>query len=302
VVEVELDLVRRGTDRFITSELELFDEVLVWVLGHAATLVGIKEDVIDVERSGNERLSVGGTHLLAVGVVTTTVERRNGPEALINWAKVEVNLDLVVLEGDEWESETWVTAVPELEWHVESGLWQGVAWSTHLAWGITRAWAIDVDEGRVSDVSELRGLTNHGLVTTLLLGGEAKLVPDVHPVTVLAVDALTTNLDLNLSDELLTWEIEPAGEDTLVGTLGVGVGHLLVDFWKSHLKVGAVGKITVTGDRASDTATEIGLSVESLFDRFDSEVSMSAVCNLPESNLGVTCKVNVLGAISDKLH
>jgi hypothetical protein len=268
----------------------------VWVLGHAAALIGVKEDVVDVERSGNERLSVGGSHLLAI--VTVAVKTRDGPEALINWAKIEVDLDLVVLEGDEWKGETWVAAIPELEWHVESGLWQGVAWSANLAWGITGAWAIDVDEGWVSDVSELSGLTDHGLVTTLLLGGERKLVPDVHPVTVLAVDALATDLNLDLSNELLTWEVEPAGEDTL----RVGVGHLLVDLRKCDLKVCAVGEVTVARDGAGDTATEVGLAVESLFNRFDGEVSVAAVGNLPESDLGVAGEINVLGAIGDKLH
>jgi hypothetical protein len=306
VVEVELDLVRGRTNRFITSELELFDEVLVGVLGHAATLVGVKEDVVDVERSGNERLSVGGSHLLASSLVTISVavKRRDGPEALINWAEIEVDLDLVVLEGDEWEGETWVTAIPELEWHVESGLWQGVAWSANLAWGITGTWAIDVGEGWVRDVSELSGLTDHGLVATLLLGSEAELVPDVHPVTILAIDALASNLDLNLSNKLLTWEIEPAGEDTVVigSSWGVGVSHLLVDFRKSHLKVCAVGKITITGDSARDTATEIGLAIESLFDRLNGEVSVAAVCYLPERDLGVSCEIDVLGAIGDKLH
>ena len=296
VVEVELDLVRGRTDRLITSELKLFDEVFVWVLGHAAALIGVKEDVVDVERSGNERLSVGGSHLLRVGAVWS--KGTDGPEALINWAKVEVDLDFVVLESDEWKGETWVTAIPELEWHVESGLWQGVAWSANLAWGITGAWAIDVGESWVSDVSELSGLTDHGLVATLLLGGEAELVPDVHPVTILAIDALTTNLDFDLSNELLTWEIEPAGENTVT----LGVGHLLVDLWKSHLKVSAVGEVTVARDCAGDTATEVGLSVECLFDRFNSEVSVSAVSNLPESDLGVSCEIDVLGAIGDKLH
>jgi hypothetical protein len=40
-----------------------------------------------------------------------------------------------------------------------------------------------------------------------LLLGKSELVPDVHPVTVLAVDALATNLNLNRLDKLLTREI-----------------------------------------------------------------------------------------------
>jgi hypothetical protein len=41
VVEVELDLVRRGTNGFITSELELGDEVFMWVLGHSSAFISI---------------------------------------------------------------------------------------------------------------------------------------------------------------------------------------------------------------------------------------------------------------------
>jgi hypothetical protein len=59
VVKVELNLVTGRTNRLITSELELADEVLVGVLGHSASLVSVKEDVINIERSSNQRLIVG---------------------------------------------------------------------------------------------------------------------------------------------------------------------------------------------------------------------------------------------------
>jgi len=59
VIEVKLDLVTGRSDRFVTSELKLLNQVLMWVLGHAATLISIKEDVIDVERSSNQRFLVG---------------------------------------------------------------------------------------------------------------------------------------------------------------------------------------------------------------------------------------------------
>jgi len=40
--------------------------------------------------------------------------------------------------------------------------------------------------------------------TILLLTGEGKLIPDVHPVTILAIDALTSDLNLNHGDKLLS--------------------------------------------------------------------------------------------------
>jgi hypothetical protein len=64
VVEVELDLVGRRTNGLITSELKLFNEVLMGVLGHAPALVGVEEHVVDIERSGNQRLVVGSVELL----------------------------------------------------------------------------------------------------------------------------------------------------------------------------------------------------------------------------------------------
>jgi hypothetical protein len=63
VVKVELDLVGRGTDRLITGELKLLDEVLVGVLGHTPALVGVQEDVVNVEGGGDEGLVVSGSDL-----------------------------------------------------------------------------------------------------------------------------------------------------------------------------------------------------------------------------------------------
>ena len=205
VVEVELNLVGRRTDRLIAGELELLDEVLVRVLGHAAALVGVKEDVVNVERGGNKRLVVRLGNL--GGSSSSRVEAVDSPEALVNRAKVEVNLDLVVLEGDERKRKARVAAVPELERHVEGGLREGVARGADLLGGIRVARAVNVGETRVGEVGKLGGVANHLVVTTLLLLGESELVPDVHPVAVLAVNALATNLNLNGLDKLLSGEI-----------------------------------------------------------------------------------------------
>uniref|UniRef100_A0A6C0B2C9 Uncharacterized protein n=1 Tax=viral metagenome TaxID=1070528 RepID=A0A6C0B2C9_9ZZZZ len=118
VVEVELDLVRRGANRLITSELELLDEVLVGVLCHLAALIRVKEDVVDVEGGSNKRLLVGrgsrdGSRRGKAG---------NSPEALANRTEVNVNLDLVILESNKGKRKTRVAAKPELKRNVESGL------------------------------------------------------------------------------------------------------------------------------------------------------------------------------------
>ena len=51
VVEVELDLVGGRTNRLITGELELSNQVLVGVLSHSAALISIQEDIVNVEGS-----------------------------------------------------------------------------------------------------------------------------------------------------------------------------------------------------------------------------------------------------------
>jgi hypothetical protein len=76
----------------------------------------------------------------------------------------------------------------------------------------------------------------------------------------------------------------------------------VVDLGECDLEIRAVAQIAVSADDASDTATEIGLAVESLLNRLDCEVCVSAVRDLPESDLGITRKINVLCAIGHQLH
>jgi hypothetical protein len=302
VVKVELDLVGRRADGLITSELQLLDEVLVGVLGHTSALISVQEDVVDVERGGDERLVVSsvdtatGSRRRRDRGGTTAAERADSPQALINGADIKVDLDLVILKGNERKSKTGVTAIPELEGDVEGGLREGIAGSANLTRGVSLARTINRVKRGVGNKGELGGVSNHGVITLLLVNGESKVVPDVHPVTILTVNALTT--DLNLGNQLLTGEIKPTGINTIL----VGALHGLVNLGESNLKVSAVSQITIAGDGASHTTTEIGLSVKSLLDRLHSKVSVTFVRHLPESNLGVAGKIDILGAISDELH
>jgi hypothetical protein len=137
----------------------------------------------------------------------------------------------VVLKGDKRDGKAGVAAEPELKRNIESGLRKSLAGGTNLVGGIGgAARSINFIEFGVSDVSELSSVTYHLAVTTSLLRSEGELVPDVHPVTILAVDALSTNLYLNLLDKLLTGAIKPAG------MFGIALSY----FRKSYLKVSAV--------------------------------------------------------------
>ena len=202
VVEVKLDLVGRRAYGFITSELDLLEEVLVGVLGHLAALISVEENVVNIEGGSNKGLLVGSRDGLGSGCAR---EGGYSPEALTDGANVEVDLDLVVLEGNKGKGKAGVAAEPELEGDVESGLREGVAGSANLVGATGRsAGARDIRKSRVSDVCELGGVANKLEVSALLLSRESELVPDVEPVTVLAVNTLATNLNLNLGDELLT--------------------------------------------------------------------------------------------------
>ena len=72
VVEVELDLVTRGTNRLITCELELGNQVFVGVLCHSATFISIQKHVVNVKGSSDKRLVVcdGGGDRASDGVLT----------------------------------------------------------------------------------------------------------------------------------------------------------------------------------------------------------------------------------------
>ena len=283
VVEVDLDLVTGRTDRLITSVLELLNEVLVGVLGHLSALISIQEDEVNIDRGSNKGLLVSSGDSL--GSTSGIRQRPNSPQALANGSEVNVDLDLMVLESDQRQSKAGVSAEPEEEGDVQGGLGESLARSANLA-GATcgSARAVDVGESGVAQVCKLSGVTNHLVVTSLLLRREGKLIPDVHPVTILAVNPLATDLDLNEGDQLLTGVVQPTGIDRA----SARGSHTLVNLRESNLDIGAVSQISISGDGAGHTATEIGLAVECLLDGLHREVGMASVRHLPESDLGVS--------------
>jgi len=253
VVEVQLNLVGSRSNGLISSELELLNEVLVGVLGHTPSLVGVEEDVVNVEGGGDEGLVVGGGDLGSTGS-----RFGDGPQTLVQGSEVKVDLNFVVLEGNEGKGKSRVGTEPELERDVEGGLREGVSRGTCLVLDTgTGTRTINLGEVRVSEVGELGGVSNHLVVSTLLLLGEGELIPDVHPVSVLSVDPLASNLNLNLVDELLSREVEPPGVDIATTT---GVTQTLANLRKSDLEVSPVGEITVSADGTGNPATEVSLT------------------------------------------
>jgi hypothetical protein len=202
----------------------------------------------------------------------------------------------VVLEGNQRQGKAGVAAKPEKEGDVESGLRKGIAGSAHLGGTtVSSARSGDVGERGVSYVGKLSGVANHLEVAALLLRGESELVPDVHPVSELTVNALTTNLDLNLGNKLLTDEIQPTGIDSSIARSL----HGLVNLRESDLEVCAVSKVSVSGDSAGHTATKVSLTREGLLNTLHREVGVSTIRDLPEGDLGGSSKENVLCAVGD---
>jgi hypothetical protein len=292
VVEVELELVGRRCDGLTASELEDVDEVLVGHLGELAALISVEVDVVDVERSGNQ---VGVGNAITDGV--RVGELRSGlPAEVAEIVEDQVDTHLVVLEGDQGESKTRVAAEPELEGDVES-VFRGALADLVGGVGLTSNAVIVAVLTTLSDqVGQLRDVTHHLGVTSLLTRLLGELIPDVEPLTIVLVDTLTTDLELNLLDQVVTRPVQP----TELGTRAVssGDGYLR----ESSLEVHAVDQVTVALDRASNSLTETRGTVERVLDGLHGEVRVATVDRLEESNLRVASQVNILSAISDELH
>jgi hypothetical protein len=182
--------------------LELLDEVLVAVLGHLAALISVEEDIVNIEGGSNKGLLVSSGDGNRGGRGGKGV---SSPETFAKRADIKVDLDLVVLKSYKRKSKSRVSVEPEKKRNIESGLRKGVSRSANLGRSTgSSARTRDSSEGRISDIGKLSGITNELEVSTLLLRGHGELVPDVHPVTILAINSLTSNLDLDLGNKLLT--------------------------------------------------------------------------------------------------
>ena len=206
VVEVELDLVGGRRDGLRTRKLELLDEVLVGDCGEAATLIRVEVDVVDVE-GGGDKARGGDTvaDLVRGGGGTIGIVEAEVVEGL----ELEVDLDLVVLEGNKGERKARVAAEPELEGDVQRvlrgarrNLIEGIG-LTVAAIRIARLTALD------DQVDELRDVAHHVGIPRLFARLLRELVPDLEPVTIVLVDLLAANLEVDVVDQVVTNPVEP---------------------------------------------------------------------------------------------
>jgi hypothetical protein len=209
--------------------------------------------------------------------------------------ELNIDADLVVLEGNERDCKTWVSAEPELERDVEGlGRCSGTG-SAGVGELSTSARGIQGITLAVLHEDEVVGVTNHvieGCNGTCILG---ELGPDLEPVAILSVNALTSNLELNDLEQSVTDVVEPSESVQVGGT------SCEVDCWENNLDVCSVHQVGVTVDDCSHTLVEVGLAVEGDFNGFHGEVGMALVKHLPEGNLGITRDIDVLCTVADKL-
>ena len=223
-----------------TGVLHLLNEVLVTLLSEAAALLSVEEHVV-----GPDDGVVGAE---VAGVVCGTVN-------------VEANL--VVLEGDEWEVETRVAVEEEDEREVDvpggsgtgDGLWVG--------------------EGR------------HLVVLNLVLIREVQLGVDAPPSLEVLVNALTTDGELN------------GGEGALRNPVGVEDGGVGGEVVHNGLKLGihVPNEVTVASNGDGNALIAIGSTVDGLLNSLHGEVGVALVHRLEESNFGITGEVNILSTV-----
>ena len=292
VVEVELELVRRGGDGFTARELENINEVFVGHLGELAALIGIKVDVVNVEGGRNE---VGRRNTITddvdIGVLGSGIKAE-----VAEVVEGEVDAHFVVLESDEGERKARVAAEPELEGHVE-GVFRGAVLDLVGGVGLTRRAVVVAGLATLNDqVGELRDVANHLGITGLLARLLGELIPDVEPLTIVLVNALTTDLELNLTDKVVANPVEPAELSTRA------VRGEELHLGESRLEVHAVDQVTVALNSDSDLLAKARGTVERVLNGLHGEVRVAAIHHLEECDLGVASQVNILGTISDELH
>lgn len=287
VVEGHLDLVGAGGDRFITSELQLLNQILVSNLGKAAALLSIQVDVVNIQRRRHQTRS--GNAVADGGVV--------GPAQVAELIQLQVQLHLVILQSNQRQSKTSVAVKPELERNVESvlgGTRAGLVGCMGLATGTV---IITATIGLLGQsVHQLRNIANHLSVAGLLASGAGQLIPDVEPVTVVLVNALATNFNLHILDEVVADPVEPAE----LGTGAILSGQL--NLGESGLEIHTMDKVAITADGAGYTLSEVGNTIEGLLNRLHREVGVATIKLLKEGNLRVCRQINVLSTVGDELH
>ncbi len=257
VIEVEARFVRRVGDGLLAGVLQLLDEVLVLDLCESSALLGVEVHVVDPERGvGQAEGSRVGIRDIKVGEVV----------------ELDVDLDLVVLERDERQGKAGVSAEPELQGHVDPGLRLGSA----------------------LDTQRLGQLPDHLFVSGFLPDRCRQLAPHFEPVAVVLVDALASDLNLDVIHDKVSDRVDPSEAG--------GVGVVDVDCGQRRLEIDSIDEVSVSRYCTGDPAPKVRVPVECLLDRLHSKIGVASVDDLKVCNLRVSSQINILSAISYELH
>ena len=294
VVEVELDLVRARRDRLGTRELQLLDEVLVRLLGEAATLLRVQVDVVDVQRGSRQRLDRRRGRRRARELVVAAVDPL---------VELHVDAHLVVLERDQRDRQARVAAEPELERDVQrAGRGAGA--------GGARVGQLGAGAGDIQRVAlavlhqhEVVRVADHLIERRHRAQVLRELGPDLEPVAVLAVDALAADLKLHRLDHAVADVVQPAeaGNGRVVARAASAARAVNLDRRENHLDVRAEHQVRVTVDDGRHALVKVRLAVEGHLNGLHGEVRVALEQHLPERDLRVAADVDVLRTVADEL-
>ena len=170
------------------------------LLGETTALLRIEVHIVHIERRGRQRL---GRRLVGY------TDGRLGILAVLPRLEVYVDTNLVVLQGDEGNRKARITAEPELQRDIE-GLrgrtGTGNARNSRLR---ARACRIKTNARRTLHEHKVMRVADKGLKGANGTRLRGELGPNLHPVAVLAVNTLTTNLNLDLLHKAVPNVIEP---------------------------------------------------------------------------------------------
>jgi hypothetical protein len=292
-LKLSLILLEGCSDGLTAGELQHIDQVLVGDLGELAALIGIEVDVVHIQRCSYQTALAFNAVADGVGVGQGSW---SSPSRGCSGVELQVDAHLVVLESDQGERQTRVAAEPELQRDVQS-VHRGAAGERPQRSGARRRSSHCrkcCHPGRAGWSAQARCPPSWR--NRLLAGLLGELIPDVQPLAILLVDALATDFDLNILDDVVTDPVEPAE----LGTRAVA--GLELHLGESGLQVHTVDQITVALDSAGDLLAEVRGAVERVLNGLHGEVGVAAVHHLEKSNLRVTSQVNILGAIGYELH
>jgi hypothetical protein len=247
VVEGQAHRLGGGGDGVTAGVLHLLDQVLVTLLGEAATLLSVQVHVV-------------GPHLEHLGRGAEVVgEARR---------QVEVQADLVVLQGNQGQVQAWVAVEEEQQGQVHVVLVGGLAGN----WG----------RGQLAVVDLVSLIQEHLRVQT-------------EPRLVVLVDALATDGQLNGGDGTLS---HPGR--VVAGVVGGQVSHRGGGGLQGHVHV--ADQVTVAGNGHGHAAAVGGGAVHRLLDVLHRKVGVALVHGLEKGHLGLTSQIHILSTVSNQLH